>query len=80
MCQFSAEDIREDLGVLVMMGREALSWLYSIFVQDTEGAELSVFRVIPAGEREGMFGVEPAMVGCASGLGRPVDNLSVGES
>jgi hypothetical protein len=53
----------------VAVGREALAGGDAVLVDDAQGAEAHVPRVVIIGEREGVVGVEPAVVGVATFVG-----------
>jgi hypothetical protein len=66
MLKFAFGDNGDDFHVVMGMTTEAGPALDAVIIEDTQRAKLEPFRVIPAGEGEGMFGVQPAVVGCAA--------------
>lgn len=79
MRQLAAEDVAEDLGVAVRVGREAGVGGDAVFVEDAQGAEVSVGGVVIVGEGEGVVGVEPAVVGVAAVAGAAQSDACVRE-
>lgn len=67
--QRAIHDIGDNLHVPVRMHPEAHLGRDKIFVDDAQGTEMSVRRVIVIGEAEGVVGIEPTVVGVASFLG-----------
>ena len=51
----------------------------AVFVQDAEGAELRIARVVVRGEGEGVVAVQPAVVGVPAGGGAPRGQFRVGQ-
>ena len=66
MLKFAFGNNGDDFHVVVRVASKASAALDSVIIEDTQRAKLEPFRVIPAGEGEGMFGVQPAVVGCAA--------------
>jgi hypothetical protein len=52
MCQFAIEDITEDFGVAMWMGREAGATCDSVFVEDSQAPEVLELGIVVACERE----------------------------
>ena len=65
MGEGSRNDIADDLHVAMAVGAEAAAGLDPVLVDDPEGAELDMVRVVIVGEGEGVPAVEPPMVGVA---------------
>ncbi len=70
MFEGSLENVRHDLHVAMRVGSEALTGLYPVFVDDAKRPKAHVAGVEIVGEREGVAGVEPPMVGSTSLAGR----------
>ena len=66
MGKLAGQDVAEDLGILMWMRGKACARSYSIFVEDAKRSKLLMLRMIVAGKAEGMFGIQPAMVGSAA--------------
>lgn len=69
MGQLAAEDVAEDLGVVVRVGGEVGVRRDAVFVEDAQAAEAGVVGGVVGAEGEGVVGVEPAVVGVAAGVG-----------
>ena len=59
------EHVGDDLHVAVRVGAEALAGRDAVVVDHAQRAEAHVLGVVVVGEREGVVGVEPAVVGVA---------------
>ena len=67
--QRAFQHVAEDLHVAVRMRPEALPRRNPVVVDDAQGAEAHVRRVIIVREGEGVISVEPAVVGMATLIG-----------
>jgi len=65
--QRAAQHVGDDLHVAVAVGAETLAADHLVFVDHPQRAEAGVALVVVAGEGEGVLGVQPAMVGLATG-------------
>jgi hypothetical protein len=64
--QGAAEDVGEDLHVLVAVRAEALAALHAVFVDDAQRAEAHVPRVAVFGEGKGVARTQPTVFGTAA--------------
>ena len=60
------QHVTEDFHVAVTMRREAFAGRDDVLVDDTQGTETHVLRIVILPEAERMPGLEPAMVGVAA--------------
>ncbi len=67
--QRAFQHVAEDLHVAVRMRAEALPRRDPVVVDDAQGAEAHVRRIVVVREGEGVMRVEPAVVGVAAFIG-----------
>lgn len=60
--QLAAEDVAEDLGIAVRVGREPIAGRDAVLVEYAQTAELVELVVVVVGEAEGVEGLQPAAV------------------
>jgi len=80
MCQLAIEDVAEDLGVAVRMGREAGATCDSVFIEDSQTAKVLELGVVVVCKAEGVVGVEPSVVAMTTFAGASRDDFGVRES
>jgi hypothetical protein len=67
--QRAVEHVANDLHVAVAVGAEPHPWLHAVLVDHAQAPETHVARVVVVGEREGVEGAKPAVVGEAAFVG-----------
>ena len=65
MLQRAFDDVGDDFHVAMRMRAEALAGRNEILVNDPQGAEIDLLRIVIIGKAEGVITVEPAMIGVA---------------
>ena len=79
MGKLSTQDVREDLGVAMRVGREAGLGRDTVFVEDAQAAEGLEAWVEVGRKGEGMIRIQPAMIGMAACRGGAKGDLCVGK-
>ena len=59
----------DDLHIVVGMGAEPHALGHSVVIEDAQYAEVSPLRVVIISEAKGVMGIQPAMIGVATGIG-----------
>ena len=77
MCKLAGEDIGENFGVAVWVGRKAIVSCYAVFVKNAEAAKRLKFGVMERGKAEGVVSVQPSMIGMATLAGTTGDDFCV---
>jgi hypothetical protein len=63
MFELAIQDVGEDLHIAMGMGAEAGGGGDAVLVDDAQGVEVEMARILVVGEGESVAGVEPAVVG-----------------
>src|SRR5260370_2719397 len=74
MFELTFEDVSNDFHIAVAMCSKTATGRYSVLVDHTQRAETHELGVIIVSEREGMIGIQPAMVEVASLVCLPNSN------
>lgn len=78
--ELSVENVAEDFGIAVRVGRKSIAGRYTILVENAQTAKVVEAVVIVTGETEGVEAFEPAAVFGVPALTRATgDNGSVGK-
>ena len=77
MLEFAVDDVGPDQRFGVGVRSEACALLDSVFINDSQGSELSVIGIIVRGEREGVVGIQPAMISVAARIPRALGDLEI---
>ena len=76
--EFSVENVAEDFGITVRVGRESITGGYTVFVENAQTAKVVEAVIIVIGKTEGVEAFEPAAVfGVPALTGATGDNGSV---
>jgi hypothetical protein len=67
--QRAAQHVGDNFHVAVTVGAEALAAHDLVFIDHQQRAEADVLGIVVVAEREAVFGIEPAVVGFAAGIG-----------